>query len=121
MFSQQSTEVANIILRHLAVKLPLRSALLPIIYRESTALRTYKNLLKSNHFPLCNIHQGTSIQGAACSKALKCCCKLMCIGTLKQPNYSKNIAYKNTFFLCQGNIQKTDYKKSFCITSYISN
>ena len=81
MFSQQSTEVANLILRHL-VKLPLRSVLQPMIYRESAALRTYKkSLLKSLiHFPLCNIHQGTNIQGAACSKASKCYCKLMCTG-----------------------------------------
>lgn len=44
MFSQQSTEGANIILRHLAVKLPLRSVLQPIIYSETAALRTYKKI-----------------------------------------------------------------------------
>lgn len=44
MFSQQSTEVANIILRQLAVKLPLRSLLQTIIYSKSAALRTYKKI-----------------------------------------------------------------------------
>lgn len=79
MFSQQSTEVTNIILRHLAVELPLRSVLQPIIYSESAALRTCKKFSKKLiHFSLCNVHQCTNIQGAACSKASKCCCKLMC-------------------------------------------
>lgn len=74
MFPQWSTEVANIILRHL-VKLPLRSVLQTITQSKSAEL--LKNLIP---FPLCNIHQGTNIQGASCSKALKCYCKLMCSG-----------------------------------------